>query len=48
MRASITRVSFLVIFGVFSGLAGAYLGVSEVNASFDAELPALLESACLP
>ncbi len=48
MRASINRIVFLVAFGLLSGLAGAYLAVQEVYDWVDAELPALLEYACLP
>ncbi len=48
MRASITRIAFLISFGLLSSLAGAYLAVSNVYDRLDIELPALLEAGCLP
>lgn len=49
MRASITRVLSLAIFGLCTGLAGAYLGINQVYDRLDAELPVIIESAgCIP
>ena len=48
MRASIIRVGFLVAFGSLSAFAGAYLAINDVYDRLDAELPALLMTACLP
>lgn len=48
MRASITRVAFLVAFALLSGLAGAYIGINRVYDKLESELPAYIEAACLP
>ncbi len=49
MRASIKQVLSLTLFGLCTGLAGAYLGINQAYDRLDAELPAIIESAgCIP